>query len=148
MGPFGHDGVGLILADAGDEDEARNDVLGDHALGAVGIDVHLLFAGDVAGAMLLLEAPGDVFATGVGVLLMVEYGDVPFAGSFGVERGVAEVGARYGRATRFVQRFWHNRCLAGLNGAFLCHCLSAVRDSRNPFVSRHFCPEGLGFSDA
>ena len=58
MGPLGHEVVGLLLADAGDEDVAGDEELSHRAFGAVGIDVLLLLAGNVADAA---EGVLDVF---------------------------------------------------------------------------------------
>ena len=124
MGPFGDEGVGLVLGDAGDEDEAGDDEIRDLTLGAVGIDVEFLLAGYVAGAALFLEMLRDVIAAGGGVLLVVEDGHEPFVADFRIEGGVVAVG--YGRATRFVHLTWHNRCRMGLIRTLLSHCLCAV----------------------
>ena len=72
-----------------DKEHAGDEVAVDHPLGAVGVDVEHLFAGDVGFPRGCGGAFAEVIDTGVGVLLMGQQGHEPLA-----------VG--YGRATRFV----------------------------------------------
>ena len=81
--------VGYVLVHAADEEHAGNEVAVDHPLGAVGVDVEHLFAGDVGFPRGCAGVLAEVVDTGVGVFLMGQQGHEPLA-----------VG--YGRATRFV----------------------------------------------
>ena len=81
--------VGYVLVHTADEEHAGNEVAVDHPLGAVGVDVEHLFAGDVGFPGGCSGAFAEVIDTGVSVLLMGQQGHEPLA-----------VG--YGRATRFV----------------------------------------------
>ena len=81
--------VGYILLHTADEEHAGNEVAVHHPLGAVGVDMEHLFAGDVGFPRGCSGAFAEVSDTGVGVLLMGQQGHEPLA-----------VG--YGRATRFV----------------------------------------------
>ena len=81
--------VGYGLLHTADEEHAGDEVAVDHPLGAVGVDVEHLFAGDVGFPGGCGGAFAEVIDTGVCVLLMGQQGHEPLA-----------VG--YGRATRFV----------------------------------------------
>ena len=81
--------IGYCLLHTADEEHAGDEVAVDHPLGAVGVDVEHLFAGDVGFPRGCGRAFAEVIDTGVGVLLMGQQGHEPLA-----------VG--YGRATRFV----------------------------------------------
>ena len=81
--------VGYVLVHTADEEHAGDEVAVDHPLGAVGVDVEHLFAGDVGFPGGCGGVLAEVVDTGVGVLLMGQQGHEPLA-----------VG--YGRATRFV----------------------------------------------
>ena len=81
--------IGYGLLHTADEEHAGDEVAVDHPLGAVGVDVEHLFAGDVGFPGGCSGAFAEVIDTGVGVLLMGQQGHKPLA-----------VG--YGRATRFV----------------------------------------------
>ena len=81
--------IGYGLLHTADEEHAGDEVAVDHPLGAVGIGVEHLFAGDVGFPRGCGGAFAEVIDTGVGVLLMGQQGHEPLA-----------VG--YGRATRFV----------------------------------------------
>ena len=81
--------VGYVLVHAADEEHAGDEVAVDHPLGAVGVDVEHLFAGDVGFPRGCGGVLAEVVDTGVGVFLMGQQGHEPLA-----------VG--YGRATRFV----------------------------------------------
>ena len=81
--------IGYCLLHTADEEHAGDEVAVDHPLGAVGVDVEHLFAGDVGFPGGCGGAFAEVIDTGVCVLLMGQQGHEPLA-----------VG--YGRATRFV----------------------------------------------
>ena len=81
--------IGYCLLHTADEEHAGDEVAVDHPLGAVGVDVEHLFAGDVGFPGGCSGAFAEVIDTGVGVLLMGQQCHEPLA-----------VG--YGRATRFV----------------------------------------------
>ena len=81
--------VGYCLLHTADEEHAGDEVAVHHPLGAVGIGVEHLFAGDVGFPGGCSGAFAEVVDTGVGVFLMGQQCHEPFA-----------VG--YGRATRFV----------------------------------------------
>lgn len=81
--------VGYVLLHTADEEHAGDEVAVDHPLGAVGVDVEHLLAGDVGFPRGCGRAFAEVIDTGVGVFLMGQQGHEPLA-----------VG--YGRATRFV----------------------------------------------
>ena len=81
--------VGYCLLHTADEEHAGDEVAVDHPLGAVGVDMEHLFAGDVGFPGGCGGAFAEVIDTGVCVLLMGQQGHEPLA-----------VG--YGRATRFV----------------------------------------------
>lgn len=81
--------IGYGLLHTADEEHAGDEVAVDHPLGAVGVDVEHLFAGDVGFPGGCGGAFAEVIDTGVCVLLMGQQGHEPLA-----------VG--YGRATRFV----------------------------------------------
>ena len=81
--------IGYGLLHTADEEHAGDEVAVDHPLGAVGVDVEHLFAGDVGFPGGCGGAFAEVVDTGVGVFLMGQQGHEPLA-----------VG--YGRATRFV----------------------------------------------
>ena len=81
--------IGYGLLHTADEEHAGDEVAVDHPLGAVGVDVEHLFAGDVGFPRGCGGAFAEVVDTGVCVLLMGQQGHEPLA-----------VG--YGRATRFV----------------------------------------------
>ena len=81
--------IGYGLLHTADEEHAGDEVAVDHPLGAVGVDMEHLFAGDVGFPRGCGGAFAEVIDTGVGVLLMGQQGHEPLA-----------VG--YGRATRFV----------------------------------------------
>lgn len=81
--------IGYCLLHTADEEHAGDEVAVDHPLGAVGVDVEHLFAGDVGFPSGCGGAFAEVIDTGVCVLLMGQQGHEPLA-----------VG--YGRATRFV----------------------------------------------
>ena len=81
--------IGYGLLHTADEEHAGDEVAVDHPLGAVGVDMEHLFAGDVDFPGGCSGAFAEVIDTGVCVLLMGQQGHEPLA-----------VG--YGRATRFV----------------------------------------------
>ena len=81
--------IGYCLLHTADEEHAGDEVAVDHPLGAVGVDVEHLFAGDVSFPRGCGGVLAEVVDTGVGVFLMGQQCHEPFA-----------VG--YGRATRFV----------------------------------------------
>ena len=81
--------VGYVLVHTADEEHAGNEIAVDHPLGAVGVDVEHLFAGNVGFPRGCGGVLAEVVDTGVGVFLMGQQGHEPLA-----------VG--YGRATRFV----------------------------------------------
>lgn len=81
--------VGYILVHTADEEHAGDEVAVDHPLGAVGVDMEHLIAGDVGFPRGSSGAFAEVIDTGVCVLLMGQQCHEPLA-----------VG--YGRATRFV----------------------------------------------
>ena len=81
--------IGYCLLHTADEEHAGDEVAVDHPLGAVGVDVEHLFAGDVGFPRGCGWVLAEVIDTGVCVLLMGQQGHEPLA-----------VG--YGRATRFV----------------------------------------------
>ena len=81
--------VGYVLVHTADEEHAGNEVAVHHPLGAVGIGVEHLFAGDVGFPRGCGRTFAEVIDTGVSVFLMGQQGHEPLA-----------VG--YGRATRFV----------------------------------------------
>ena len=81
--------VGYILLHTADEEHAGDEVAVHHPLGAVGIGVEHLFAGDVGFPGGCSGAFAEVIDTGVCVFLMGQQSHEPLA-----------VG--YGRATRFV----------------------------------------------
>ena len=81
--------IGYCLLHTADEEHAGDEVAVDHPLGAVGVDVEHLFAGNVGFPRGCGGAFAEVVDTGVGVFLMGQQCHEPFA-----------VG--YGRATRFV----------------------------------------------
>jgi len=99
--------IGYVLVHARNEEHAGDEVAVDHALGAVGVDMQHLFAGDIG-----FPGSGDgAFAeegdTGVGVLLVGQQGHEPLA-----------VG--YGRATRFVHNStyrsaWRTLCFVHIS---------------------------------
>ena len=81
--------IGYCLLHTADEEHAGDEVAVDHPLGAVGVDVEHLFAGDVGFPRGCGGVLAEVVDTGVGVFLMGQQCHEPLA-----------VG--YGRATRFV----------------------------------------------
>lgn len=81
--------IGYVLVHTTDEEHAGDEVAVDHPLGAVGVDMEHLFAGDVGFPRGCGGAFAEVIDTGVCVLLMGQQSHEPLA-----------VG--YGRATRFV----------------------------------------------
>ena len=81
--------VGYCLLHTADEEHAGDEVAVHHPLGAVGVDMEHLFAGDVGFPRGCGGVLAEVVDTGVCVLLMGQQGHEPLA-----------VG--YGRATRFV----------------------------------------------
>ena len=81
--------IGYSLLHTADEEHAGDEVAVHHPLGAVGVDVEHLFAGDVGFPRGCGGVLAEVADTGVGVFLMGQQCHEPFA-----------VG--YGRATRFV----------------------------------------------
>ena len=81
--------VGYVLVHTADEEHAGNEIAVDHPLGAVGVDVEHLFAGNVGFPRGCGGVLAEVVDTGVGVFLMGQQGHEPLA-----------VG--HGRATRFV----------------------------------------------
>ena len=94
--------IGYGLLHTADEEHAGDEVAVDHPLGAVGVDVEHLFAGDVGFPRGCGGVLAEVVDTGVGVFLMGQQCHEPFA-----------VG--YGRATRFVhlstyRTAWRNLC--------------------------------------
>ena len=94
--------IGYGLLHTADEEHAGDEVAVDHPLGAVGVDMEHLFAGDVGFPRGCGGVLAEVVDTGVGVFLMGQQCHEPFA-----------VG--YGRATRFVhlstyRTAWRNLC--------------------------------------
>ena len=94
--------IGYCLLHTADEEHAGDEVAVDHPLGAVGVDVEHLFAGDVGFPRGCGGVLAEVVDTGVGVFLMGQQCHEPLA-----------VG--YGRATRFVhlstyRTAWRNLC--------------------------------------
>ena len=94
--------IGYGLLHTADEEHAGDEVAVDHPLGAVGVDVEHLFAGDVGFPRGCGGVLTEVVDTGVGVFLMGQQCHEPLA-----------VG--YGRATRFVhlstyRTAWRNLC--------------------------------------
>ena len=94
--------IGYGLLHTADEEHAGDEVAVDHPLGAVGVDVEHLFAGDVGFPRGCGGVLAEVIDTGVGVFLMGQQCHEPLA-----------VG--YGRATRFVhlstyRTAWRNLC--------------------------------------
>ena len=81
--------VGYGLLHTADEEHAGDEVAVDHPLGAVGVDMEHLFAGDIGFPGGCGGVLAEVVDTGVGVFLMGQQCHEPLA-----------VG--YGRATRFV----------------------------------------------